>query len=96
MERYSRFGLDENYGQYKENRAKLNQPENEAFTNLKLKIRWVITMNRMKFITKEDPTSECCMNKILCYGKNIKRYINGFMEIFQMIFFYNSMAVIVS
>jgi hypothetical protein len=29
MERYSRFGLDEIYGQYKENRVRLNQLEVE-------------------------------------------------------------------
>jgi hypothetical protein len=46
----------------------------KLLTNLKLKIHWVITLNRIKFITKGDPTSECCMNKILCYGKNIKTY----------------------
>jgi hypothetical protein len=35
----------------------------KLFTYLKLKIRWVITMNGMKFITKENPTSKCCMKK---------------------------------
>jgi hypothetical protein len=36
MERYSRFGFDEIYGQYKENRARLNQPEDEAFYQLEI------------------------------------------------------------
>ena len=36
MERYSRFGLDEIYDQYKENRAKLDQLQDEAFYQLEV------------------------------------------------------------
>ena len=36
MERYSRFGLYEIYGQYKENRARLNQLEDEASYQLEV------------------------------------------------------------
>jgi hypothetical protein len=36
MERFSRFGLDVIYGLYKENRAKLNQLEDEAFYQLEV------------------------------------------------------------
>ena len=36
MERYSRFGLDEIYGQYKENRARLNQLKDEASYQLEV------------------------------------------------------------
>ena len=36
MERYLRFGLDEIYGQYKENRARLNQLEDETSYQLKV------------------------------------------------------------
>jgi hypothetical protein len=36
MERYSRFGLDEIYGQYKENRARLNQLEDKASYQLEV------------------------------------------------------------
>ena len=34
--RYSRFGLDEIYGQYKENRARLNQLKDEASYQLEV------------------------------------------------------------
>ena len=36
MERFSRFGLDVIYGLYKENRARLNQLEDEAFYQLEV------------------------------------------------------------
>jgi hypothetical protein len=36
MERYSRFGLDEIYGQYKENTARLNQLEDGASYQLEV------------------------------------------------------------
>ena len=36
MTRFSRFGLDVIYGLYKENRAKLNQLEDEAFYQLEV------------------------------------------------------------
>jgi hypothetical protein len=36
LTRYSRFGLDKIYGHYKENRARLNQLENEAFYELEV------------------------------------------------------------
>jgi hypothetical protein len=89
MERYSRFGLDEIYGQYKENRARLNQLEVEDSLGYYYELDEVYHKRRSNIRMLYEQNS-------MLWKEYQKMYINGFMEIFQMIFFHNNMAVIVS
>ena len=93
MARISRFGLDVIYGLYKENRAKLNQLEDETFYQLEVEdsLGYYYKLDEVYYKSRSD-IRMLYEKKILYYGKNIKRHINGFMEIFQIIFFHNNMA----
>ena len=97
MERYSRFGLDEIYGQYKENRARLNQVEDEALNQLEVEdsLGYYYELDEVYHKRRSNIRMLYEQNSML-WKEYQKIYINGFLKIFQMIFFHNSIAVIVS
>ena len=97
MERYSRFSLDEIYGQYKENRARLNQLEDEALNQLEVEdsLGYYYELDEVYHKRRSNIRMLYEQNSML-WKEYQKIYINGFMKIFQMIFFHNSIAVIVS
>ena len=97
MARFSRFGLDVIYGLYKVNMAKLNQLEDEAFYQLEVEdsLGYYYELDEVYHKRRSNIRMLYEQNSML-WKEYQKIYINGFMKNFQMIFFHNSIAVIVS
>ena len=96
MEKYSRFGFDEIYGQYKENRARLNQLKDKASYQLEVEdsLDYYYESDEVYYKSRSNIRMLYEQNSLLWeeYQKTYK-WLYG---IFQMIFLYNIMAMIVS